>query len=116
MGPQDYSRGFYRRGFVSAAKKHHWVLKRAPVSVPIMSDNEFKAFFDKKGRLVLPNELAEEYGFIPGSEIRVKPSANRLQLRPPVTRLAKVYIERPVTATWSAGPAYVTVGMSRPEK
>ncbi|MBN2242248.1 MAG: radical SAM protein, partial [Acidobacteria bacterium] len=58
-----------------------------------MRDNEFKAVFDKDGRLVFPKELAEEYGFAPGSEILVKPSANRLQLRPPVTRLAKVYIE-----------------------
>jgi MoaA/NifB/PqqE/SkfB family radical SAM enzyme len=58
-----------------------------------MRDNEFDAVFDKEGRLVLPKGLAEEYGFVPGSEIRVKPSASRLQLHPPVTRLAKVYIE-----------------------
>jgi len=58
-----------------------------------MRDKEFDAVFDKENRLVLPKELAEEYGFIPGSEIRVKPSTNRLQLHPPLTRLAKVYIE-----------------------
>ncbi|MEJ2245295.1 MAG: radical SAM/SPASM domain-containing protein, partial [Acidobacteriota bacterium] len=58
-----------------------------------MSDNEFKALFDKEGRLVLPKELTGDYGFVPGSEIRIRASTNGLQLRPPVTRLAKVYIE-----------------------
>jgi bifunctional DNA-binding transcriptional regulator/antitoxin component of YhaV-PrlF toxin-antitoxin module len=61
-----------------------------PVKIYIMSDNEFKAVFDKEGRLVLPEELTEAYGLVPGSEIRVKTSANRLHLRPPITRLAKV--------------------------
>jgi MoaA/NifB/PqqE/SkfB family radical SAM enzyme len=92
MGPQNNGRGFYWRGFVSSAQKHYWILI-APVKIFIMSDNEFDAFFDSEGRLVLPKELTGEYGFVPGSEIRVKPSTNRLQLRPPVTRLAKVYIE-----------------------
>ena len=58
-----------------------------------MADKEFEAFFDQEGRLVLPKELAEEYGFVPGSEIRIHPSVTGLQLRPPVTRLAKVYME-----------------------
>jgi MoaA/NifB/PqqE/SkfB family radical SAM enzyme len=58
-----------------------------------MIDNEFKAVFDKEGRLVLPKELVEEYGFVPGSEIRIRPSENGLGLRLPVTHLAKVYIE-----------------------
>ena len=58
-----------------------------------MTDKDFKAVFDKKGRLVLPKEIAEEYGFAPDTEIRIRPSVNGLQLRPPVTRLAKVYIE-----------------------
>ncbi len=58
-----------------------------------MTDNDFDAFFDKEGRLVLPKALAENYGFAPGTEIRIRPSANGLQIRPPVTRLAKVYVE-----------------------
>jgi len=58
-----------------------------------MTDKEFEAVFDKKGRLVLPKELTEEYGFVPGSEIRIYPYTNGLRLRPPVTRLAKVYLE-----------------------
>jgi sulfatase maturation enzyme AslB (radical SAM superfamily) len=58
-----------------------------------MTDKEFKAVFDKEGRLVLPKELTEEYGFVPGSEIRIYPSTNGLRLRPPVTRLAKIYLE-----------------------
>lgn len=58
-----------------------------------MTDKEFEAFFDNAGRLVLPKDLAEEYGFTPGTETRIHASADCLQLRPPVTRLAKVYIE-----------------------
>jgi len=58
-----------------------------------MRDYEFEAVFDKEGRLVLPKELAEEYGFVPGAEIRIEPNGNGLRLRPPVSRLAKVYIE-----------------------
>ena len=58
-----------------------------------MTDKDFKAVFDKKGRLVLPKEIAEEYGFAPDTEIRIRPSVNGLQLRPPVTHLAKVYVE-----------------------
>jgi len=58
-----------------------------------MNNKEFEAVFDKDGRLVFPKELAEEYGFVPGSGILIRPWANRLQIRPPVSRLAKVYIE-----------------------
>ena len=58
-----------------------------------MTDKEFEATFDEFGRLLLPEELVKEYGFTPGAEIRIEPTQNGLRLQPPVSRLAKVYIE-----------------------
>ncbi len=58
-----------------------------------MTDGELEAVFDRQGRLVLPEAVAGEYGFTPGTRIRIRPSPSGLLLRPPVSRLAKVYLE-----------------------
>jgi MoaA/NifB/PqqE/SkfB family radical SAM enzyme len=54
---------------------------------------EFKGDFDEAGRLIIPDEIIKQYGFSPGTRIRIINNGNGLQLRRPVTHLAKVYIE-----------------------
>jgi MoaA/NifB/PqqE/SkfB family radical SAM enzyme len=54
---------------------------------------KFKADVDESGRLVLPEEIAKHYGLRPGASIPIESNSNGLQLRRPVTHLAKVYIE-----------------------
>jgi len=51
------------------------------------------AELDEQGRLVLPAELAQQYGLTPGSVVRIEPDQNRLRIHRPVGHLAKVYIE-----------------------
>jgi len=54
---------------------------------------EFEVDFDEAGRLIIPAEIIKQYGFSPGTRIRIVNSASGLRLRRPVTHLAKVYIE-----------------------
>jgi MoaA/NifB/PqqE/SkfB family radical SAM enzyme len=54
---------------------------------------EFETDVDELGRLVLPQELTKKYGLSPGTRIRIDDNANGLQLRRPVTQLARIYIE-----------------------
>ncbi len=54
---------------------------------------EFEADFDEAGRLVLPAEIKRQYGFNPGTRIRIGNGGSGVLLRRPVTHLAKVYIE-----------------------
>jgi MoaA/NifB/PqqE/SkfB family radical SAM enzyme len=55
--------------------------------------DEPEADIDEKGRLILPPEIARQYGLIPGTKIPVKDNGNGLLLRRPATHLARIYIE-----------------------
>ena len=57
------------------------------------SKPELRARVDEEGRLVLPPYLSLHYGLRPGTQVRIDEVVNGLRLRPPVTHLAKVYIE-----------------------
>jgi len=48
---------------------------------------------DEQGRLVLPPELARQYGLVPGSKVRLDEGHNIVRMHRPVTQLTKVYIE-----------------------
>ena len=48
---------------------------------------------DEQGRLVLPPEIAEQFGIQPGAELRIEPGENDLRLHRPVTQLRKIYVE-----------------------
>ncbi len=52
---------------------------------------------DENGRLVLPPEVARQYGLVPGSKVRLDEEGNFIRMHRPVTHLTKVYIE-PTTA------------------
>ncbi len=55
--------------------------------------SESQAYLDDAGRLIIPAEVALEYGLKPGFQIRIEKKADGLSLRTPVTHLRKVYIE-----------------------
>lgn len=48
---------------------------------------------DENGRLVMPAEIAQQYGLTPGARLRLDPGGNDFRLHRPVTHLAKIYIE-----------------------
>ncbi len=48
---------------------------------------------DEQGRLIMPPEMVERFGLVPGARLRVEDLANNLRLHRPVSQLAKVYIE-----------------------
>lgn len=48
---------------------------------------------DKQGRLILPPEVAQQYGLNPGSKVRLDEGHNFVRMHRPVTHLTKVYIE-----------------------
>ncbi len=48
---------------------------------------------DENGRLILPPEVARQYGLDPGSKVRLDEGQNFVRLHRPVTHLTKVYIE-----------------------
>ena len=48
---------------------------------------------DEYGRLILPPEIAQQYGFKPGSKVRLDDGHNFVRMHRPVTQLTKVYIE-----------------------
>jgi MoaA/NifB/PqqE/SkfB family radical SAM enzyme len=58
-----------------------------------MMVREFETDADEERRLVLPDEIASQYGLRPGVKIRIGANGNGLYLRRPVTHLSKVYIE-----------------------
>jgi len=48
---------------------------------------------DENGRLILPPEVARQYGLNPGSKVRLDEGHNFIRMHRPVTHLTKVYIE-----------------------
>jgi MoaA/NifB/PqqE/SkfB family radical SAM enzyme len=48
---------------------------------------------DENGRLILPPEVAQQFGLIPGARLRIETDSNNFRLHRPVTHLAKLYIE-----------------------
>jgi MoaA/NifB/PqqE/SkfB family radical SAM enzyme len=46
-----------------------------------------------RGDLVIPHEIAEQYGLTPGARVRLERDTNHVRLHRPVTHLAKVYVE-----------------------
>jgi MoaA/NifB/PqqE/SkfB family radical SAM enzyme len=54
---------------------------------------EFETEIDEAGRLILPPELAHQYGLNPGTRLHVSGNGGGIRLSRPVTQLARVYIE-----------------------
>ncbi len=48
---------------------------------------------DENGRLILPPEIAQQYGIKPGAQLRLDADTNSVRLHRPVSHLAKVYLE-----------------------
>jgi MoaA/NifB/PqqE/SkfB family radical SAM enzyme len=48
---------------------------------------------DEQGRLILPPDVAQQYGLKPGSKVRLDEGHNFVRMHRPVTHLTKVYIE-----------------------
>lgn len=51
------------------------------------------AHIDEQGRVILPVDLAKEWGLSPGDRMRVEPDGEGLHLRQPLTTLRRAYIE-----------------------
>lgn len=48
---------------------------------------------DENGRLILPPEVAAQYGLHPGAKVRLDEGHNLIRMHRPITQLTKVYIE-----------------------
>jgi len=48
---------------------------------------------DESGRLILPPEVAQQYGLLPGAKVRLDEGHNFVKMHRPITHLTKVYIE-----------------------
>lgn len=48
---------------------------------------------DECGRLVLPAEIAQAYGIVPGARARIELEEHNFRLHRPITHLAKLYVE-----------------------
>ncbi len=48
---------------------------------------------DENGRLILPPEVAQQYGLLPGSKVRLDEGTNFVRMHRPITHLTKIYIE-----------------------
>ena len=48
---------------------------------------------DEQGRLILPPDVARQYGLNPGSKVRLDEGHNFVRIHRPVTHLTKIYIE-----------------------
>ena len=48
---------------------------------------------DEQGRLVLPAELADQVGLVPGARMRIEQDTNSIRLHRSIQHLAKIYIE-----------------------
>lgn len=63
--------------------------------MPISSTKTTTAWaeVDENGRLILPPEVAQQYGLNPGSKVRLDEGHNFIRMHRPVTHLTKIYIE-----------------------
>ena len=57
-----------------------------------MTEN-FTAYTDEQGRLIVPPHIARALGLTPNTEVQIEKDDSGLRLRPSVTALRKVYIE-----------------------
>src|SRR5512145_1303677 len=48
---------------------------------------------DEQGRLVVPREIAAQYGLLPGAKMRMEAHGHGFKLHRPVKQLTKVYLE-----------------------
>ena len=48
---------------------------------------------DEQGRLMLPPEIARQYGLVPGARLRVDHEMNGLRLHRPTSQLLRLYVE-----------------------
>jgi len=67
---------------------------------------------DEYGRLVIPPEVARQYGLDPGSKVRLDEGTNFVRMHRPVTHLAKTTSNQPLPATSTVSPASATPGTS----
>ena len=51
------------------------------------------AHVNEHGEIVLPPDLARDFGILPGANIRLEPNGHGLRLSPPITKLKRVYVE-----------------------
>lgn len=58
-----------------------------------MSDQTLWAKVDEEGHLVLPTEIASQYGLVPGARLRIEQDANSVRLHRSLQHLAKIYLE-----------------------
>lgn len=63
--------------------------------MPVLSTKPTTAWaeVDEQGRLILPPEVAQQYGLTPGAKVRLDEGHNFVRMHRPVTHLTKVYIE-----------------------
>jgi MoaA/NifB/PqqE/SkfB family radical SAM enzyme len=54
---------------------------------------DFEIEVDDAGHLILPPELARQFGLTPGAKTRIESAGNDLRIHRPITHLKKVYIE-----------------------
>ena len=78
------SRGFREDGAGTGAP--------AAPSLPKSSEKRFLTL-DEEGRIVLPPDLAKAAGAAPGVRLEVRERAGRLEIRPDIHSLARLYIE-----------------------
>ena len=48
---------------------------------------------NEQGDLVIPRDMVEQFGLMPGARVRMESDTNHVRLHRPVTHLAKVYVE-----------------------
>ena len=60
---------------------------------PLSAKKAEWAHVNKQGDIVIPREVAAQYGLTPGSRVRLENDLNHVRLHRPVTHLVKVYVE-----------------------
>jgi len=61
--------------------------------MPSIKNTTAWAEVDENGRLVLPQDVIEKFGLIPGSKVRLDEGKNFVRMHRPITHLTKIYIE-----------------------
>ena len=67
--------------------------KQPKPNIPSVKSTAAWAEVDAQGRLILPPEVAANYGLKPGAKVRLDEGENFVRMHRPVTQLTKVYIE-----------------------